>query len=218
MGRRALPKIDPKIQLQDHLFVVEDLDGEFLPKSFFDSEQPLVLEVGSGKGLFLRNAAQYRSDVNFIGIEIAKKYAQYCAYQLARRDLANAIMFQGDGQRFVQQHAAENSFHEVHVYFPDPWWKARHRKRRVLNESMLKGIEKILRQGGEFHFWTDVQEYFDVTLELIPEVTTFQGPLEVDEATPEHDMDYRTHFERRKRQADKPIYRSLFLKPESNSC
>lgn len=218
MGRRALPKIDPKIQLQDHLFVVEDLDGEFLPKSFFDAEQPLVLEVGSGKGLFLRNAAQYRSDVNFIGIEIAKKYAQYCAYQLARRDLANAIMFQGDGQRFVQQHAVENSFQEVHVYFPDPWWKARHRKRRVLNESMLKGIEKILRPGGEFHFWTDVQEYFDVTLELIPEVTTFQGPLEVDEATPEHDMDYRTHFERRKRQADKPIYRSLFLKAESNSC
>ena len=212
MGRRALPKIDASISLDRHLFAVEDLEGMFQPDSYFPAEQPLVLEVGCGKGLFLRNSAVGRPKLNFIGIEIAKKYASYCAHQLVRRELSNAIMFQGDGQRFVREHAVRGTFQEVHVYFPDPWWKARHRKRRVLNETMLKGIETILSAGGEFHFWTDVQEYFDVTLELIPEVTNLRGPLDVVEAAPDHDMDYRTHFERRMRQADKPIYRSLFLK------
>ena len=186
MGRRALPKIDASISLDRHLFAVEDLEGMFQPDSYFPAEQPLVLEVGCGKGLFLRNSAVGRPKLNFIGIEIAKKYASYCAHQLVRRELSNAIMFQGDGQRFVREHAVRGTFQEVHVYFPDPWWKARHRKRRVLNE----------------------------TIELIPEVTNLRGPLDVVEAAPDHDMDYRTHFERRMRQADKPIYRSLFLKQD----
>ena len=208
-------KLILQIDLSRHLFTVEGLEGSFQPAPYFAEQRPLALEVGSGKGLFLRNAAQSRPELNFVGIEIARKYAQYCAYQLARLELANAVMFQGDGQSFVLQHAQPATFHEVHVYFPDPWWKARHRKRRVLNEAMLRGIENILIPAGTFHFWTDVKEYFEVTLELIPQVTRLQGPIEVDESQPEHDMDYQTHFERRMRQADKPIYRSRFRKSEA---
>ena len=51
----------------------------------------------------------------------------------------------------------------VHVYFPDPWWKARHRKRRVLNEAFLADVGRTLRVGGRLHFWTDVQEYYETT-------------------------------------------------------
>ena len=215
MGRRALPKIDPEVDLGAHLLVVEDQQGTFEQAQCFAQSQPLVLEIGSGKGLFLCNAALARPQQNFVGVEIAKKYAAYCAYRLAKAELSNAVMFQGDGQRLVRDHFADQSVSEVHVYFPDPWWKARHRKRRVLNDEMLRGIERILIQGGRLHFWTDVKEYFDVTLELIPEVTSLVGPLNVEERTAEHDMDYQTHFERRMRQADKPIYRSEFEKPAS---
>ena len=62
------------------------------------------------------------------------------------------------------------------------------------------------------HFWTDVEEYFQTTLELIPTCTTLRGPLPVPEIPAEHDMAYRTHFERRVRLATKPVYRAEFRK------
>ena len=55
----------------------------------------------------------------------------------------------------------------VHVYFPDPWWKKRHHKRRVMTEQSVKDIERILTPSGTLHFWTDVEEYFHGTLELL---------------------------------------------------
>jgi tRNA (guanine-N7-)-methyltransferase len=101
----------------------------------------------------------------------------------------------------------------VHVYFPDPWWKARHKKRRVMNESFLADVHRVLVLGGSLHFWTDVEEYFQTTLELMSRVSPLVGPQPVPERTPDHDLDYRTHFERRKRKAGLPIFRAEFKKP-----
>jgi tRNA (guanine-N7-)-methyltransferase len=98
------------------------------------------------------------------------------------------------------------------VYFPDPWWKKRHRKRRVMCEEFLHIIERVLCPGGALHFWTDVEEYFQTTLALIAACTRLAGPLPVAESTSTHDLDYRTHFERRMRQAALPVYRSEFRK------
>ncbi len=112
----------------------------------------------------------------------------------------------------ISDEIPENRLHAVHVYFPDPWWKARHKKRRVLNERMLIGIERALIPGGFLHFWTDVIDYYQSTLELIQQVTRLQGPLFVDEPPALHDLDYRTHFERRTRLNGLPVYRSQFQK------
>ena len=68
----------------------------------------------------------------------------------------------------------------------------------------------MLEPGGVFHFWTDVQEYFDSTLELIAERTGLTGPFEVAERPPSHDLDYRTHFERRTRRQGLTVYRAEF--------
>ncbi len=101
----------------------------------------------------------------------------------------------------------------VHVYFPDPWWKARHKKRRVMNEAFLHDVERTLQPAGRLHFWTDVEEYFQATLSLIAACTRLVGPLSVAEQPAEHDLDYRTHFERRMRFHALPVYRSEFRKP-----
>jgi tRNA (guanine-N7-)-methyltransferase len=101
----------------------------------------------------------------------------------------------------------------VHVYFPDPWWKARHHKRRVLNEAFLTDVVRTLEPDGKFHFWTDVREYYDATLALVASRTPLVGPLDVPEAVPQHDLDYRTHFERRTRLHEEPVYRAEFTKP-----
>jgi tRNA (guanine-N7-)-methyltransferase len=98
------------------------------------------------------------------------------------------------------------------VYFPDPWWKKRHHKRRVMNERFVRHIERTLVPGGSLHFWTDVRERFEATLDVIGRETRLAGPLAVDERPAEHPLDYRTHFERRMRLGGLPIYRAEYRK------
>jgi len=212
MGRRALRKIDPKLDLSTYLLTFEDLPNPWDTAGLFGRSAPLEIEVGSGKGLFMRTAAEARPDTDFLGIEVARKYAAFAAAGLAKRELTNGKMVAGDGLRIFSELLPDESLQAVHVYFPDPWWKARHKKRRVLTEPFLRDVYRTLKPDGSLHFWTDVQEYFETTLDLLEELALFEGPIQVPEAEPEHDLDYRTHFERRKRQLGEAIHRSEFRK------
>lgn len=212
MGRRALRKIDPALEYADWLWTVEELPNPWDDAAVFAQAAPLEVELGSGKGLFLAGAAQQHPGRNFLGIELAQKYAAFAAARLARAGLANARMVQGDGLRVFREILPSETLAAVHVYFPDPWWKARHKKRRVMNESFLRDAERTLRAGGSLHFWTDVEEYFHAGLEAVREFTSLDGPLAVPERPAAHDLDYRTHFERRTRLHGQEVYRAEFRK------
>jgi tRNA (guanine-N7-)-methyltransferase len=215
VGRRALRKIDPAIDLSRHLKAFDELPRPWAPQALFGRVAPIEVEVGSGKGLFLRTAAAAKPEVDFLGIEVARKYAAFAAAGLAKAGLTNAVVVSGDGLRLFTEMIPDDSLAAVHVYFPDPWWKKRHRRRRVMRESFLHDIERTLRPGGSLHFWTDVEEYFQTSLELLAAHTTLLGPLPVPETPAEHDMAYRTHFERRVRMASEPVYRAEFQKAEA---
>lgn len=212
MGRRALPKFDPQLDLSAHFRTLEDLPQPWNPSELFATDAPLEIEVGSGKGLFLQNAATTSPEHNFLGIEVAQKYARFTAARLAKRGLRNAVVVHGDGLRLMKETIPDNSLAAVHVYFPDPWWKKRHHKRRVLTEPFLADVYRTLASEGRLHFWTDVKDYFDATLKLIAAYTEFVGPLAVPEKPPEHNLDFRTHFERRTRLNNEPVYRAEFIK------
>ena len=212
MPRRALRKIDPALDLQRYLKLPDELPRPWDAAQLFDRDAPLEIEVGSGKGLFLQSAAERNPGHNFLGIEIATKYARFAASRLAHGGLTNGVMVHGDAQPIFADLLPDNSLAAVHVYFPDPWWKKRHQKRKVLNERFVKQVERTLVVGGSLHYWTDVQDRFVETLELLAAETKLVGPLEVAETPAEHDLDYRTHFERRTRLAEMPVYRAEFRK------
>lgn len=212
MGRRALPKVDPHIDLSRHLKLFDDLPQPWDAQRLFGLSAPLEVEIGSGKGLFLASAATVRPDNNFLGVELAKRYAHFAAARLAKLKLPNAVIVSGDALRVMHEVLPTTGVAAVHVYFPDPWWKKRHRKRRVMNEVLLADVVRVLQPGGRLHFWTDVEEYFQTTLALIAASTTLEGPLPVPERPAEHPLDYRTHFERRTRLAGETVYRAEFVK------
>jgi tRNA (guanine-N7-)-methyltransferase len=212
MARRALRKLDPSLDLAARLRTFDDLPAPWEPGALFGRNAPLEVEVGTGKGLFLATAAGETPQHDFLGIEVSRKYAFYAAGRLAKRGLTNARVVHGDGLRVFRERLPDASLAAVHVYFPDPWWKARHKKRRVMNAAFVADIERTLAPKGKLHFWTDVQEYFETTIALIKQVTRLEGPLAVPELQPQHDLDYRTHFERRTRLSGEAVYRAEFMR------
>jgi tRNA (guanine-N7-)-methyltransferase len=179
MPRRAVRTISAEVDLSRFLKTSEELPVPWNAAAIFGRQAPLELEIGSGKGLFIRRAAELFPKHDFLGIEIGAKYARFSAAGIARLSLPNAVMVCGDAAKILEESIPNDALEAVHVYFPDPWWKRTHRKRRILRTGVLQLIESRLRPGGSLHFWTDVEEYFRSTLKLLAQATTLQGPFGV---------------------------------------
>jgi tRNA (guanine-N7-)-methyltransferase len=216
MARRAVKTISENLNLSHVLKKPDELPNPWTSETVFTCQAPLELEIGSGKGLFLSRIADQLPEHNFLGVEVSHKYARFSAARLCNRENRNAVIVCGDAASILKEQIPEDFLEAVHVYFPDPWWKRAHRKRRILRLEVLQLIECRLRPDGIFHFWTDVEEYFLSTLNLLKVGTSLLGPFEVPEKEAEHDLDYRTHFERRTRLHGERVYRTTFRKPQSN--
>ena len=180
--------------------------------ALFGNPHPVEIEVGFGKGLFLITAAQANPHVNFFGLEIVRKYQLYTANRLAKRNLSNVRVACADAREYLRNHIAPESVQAVHVYFPDPWWKKRHHKRRVFSAEFARGVERILEAGGLLHIVTDVEDYFRLILQTVSENTALQAVSPPSGSEPEHDLDYLTNFERKFRKEGRPIYRAAYAK------
>lgn len=183
--------------------------------ALFGNANPVEIEVGFGKGLFLLNAASARPDTNFFGVEIARKYQLYAATRIAFRGLTNVKLACADARALLRESAPEGSVEAVHVYFPDPWWKKRHHKRRLFTPEFAAVVMRVLSEGGRFHIVTDVPEYFAVMTEIVAGLPAFAPLPPPPPSEPRHDPDYLTNFERKFRQQGKPIHRAAFVKKSS---
>jgi tRNA (guanine-N7-)-methyltransferase len=179
--------------------------------SVFGDLHPVELEIGSGKGLFLLNAAKSEPGVNYLGIELSRKYARFAAERLARAEVVNAKVWCGDARLVLGRVVPSASLRAVHVYFPDPWWKTRHKKRRVFTAELVQEIERALAPGGSLNVASDVFEYFGVIRGLIAASERFREQELATRADPAHALDYLTHFERKYRLEGRQIYQARYL-------
>jgi len=229
MPRPQISRPSVSTPLERHLRLVDQLPPVITSETLFGNSQPLELEIGSGKGMFMQNVSAQRPEHNFLGVEIAYKYAAHAAERLAKNDRINAIMAAGNAEPLLEKSLPNDSLTAVHIYFPDPWWKKKHKKRRVINPTSVKNIFRVLKPGGAFHFWTDVLEYFESAIEMIACETAQFGPPLPDEPEPLAELSaaddvsslpqpvacepqYRTHFERRSRLHEIPVYRVRYVK------
>lgn len=179
-------------------------------RQLFGNGNPVEIEVGMGKGLFLLNSAMARPETNFFGIEIVRKYQLYATTRFAIRHLPNVKTVCADARWVFRQFVPAGSVAAVHVYFPDPWWKARHKKRRVFTPGFAADAARIIRAGGRLLIATDVEEYFGVMAGIARAMPAFcEAHSETSVATPEG-AGFQTNFERKARQTGTPIWRAEF--------
>ena len=180
-------------------------------RELFGNDRPVEIEVGFGKGLFLATSAAARPDINFFGIEVVRKYQLFAATRLVRHQLTNVRVACADGRALLRDRVASKSVAAVHVYFPDPWWKARHRKRRVFTPEFAHTVGEILRSGGRLLLATDVETYHGVMAHVVRDLGhAFVELPPPPPGEPQHDMDYLTNFERKFRKEGRPIYRLAY--------
>lgn len=208
------PKRLPLEELAPYLFEsVANASGSDVPLDWgqvFGNDRPVEIEVGSGKGAFLVAAAEANPGTNYFGIEIDRALQLYVATRLAKRGLRNARVAGTDARRFFQVRVPAASVWAVHVYFPDPWWKKRHQKRRVWTPAFAADCVRILVPGGRLHVATDVADYAQIIRDLLdaqPRLTRLSaeeqtGPPSADESL--------TNFERKARQRGGAVYRAEY--------
>lgn len=179
---------------------------------FFPQSQPIELDIGCGRGMFLFNSTVARPETNWLGIELDYKEGRRGARRLMKRALPNGRVIGGDAKVFLAKHVPAHSVARAHVYFPDPWWKRKHRKRRLFNDEFVALLARVVQPGGEVHSWSDVEEYWGIISGLMNHAEWFT-PLPPPEAhTPQHDLDYLTSFHRRRTQAGAPTFRGRWLR------
>ncbi len=182
------------------------LDG---PK-LFGNANPVELDVGCGRGMFLFNASTTQPKRNFLGVELDFTEGRRGAKRLFKRRQPNARMIGGDANYLLDHLVRPDSVAAVHVYFPDPWWKRKHRRRRLFTDLFADRVARVLQVGGLLHMWTDVADYFEIVKALLDHHTLFSPLPQPEERPAAHHLDYQTSFERTRRQAGLPIDRGLW--------
>lgn len=180
-------------------------------ETLFGDRNPVEFEIGSGKGLFLANAAASNPGRNYLGIEVSRKYAEHAALRLAKRAIPNARIIHGEARVIIEHAIPDRGLAAIHVYFPDPWWKTRHHKRRLVDEWLLTQIERTLAPGGEVFFATDVAAYFSVIERLMAARPRFERAPWRSPVDPELSAEGLTSFDRKYRAQGRSIDLARFV-------
>ena len=136
----------------------------------FGRSAPVVLEIGFGMGDTTAEIAAAAPDVDFIAIDVHTPGVGALLKLVEQRGLTNLRVIEHDAQQVLRQMIAPGSLTGIHVFFPDPWPKARHHKRRLIQTPFVRELVAALRPGGYIHLATDWQDYADQMAEVLAEI------------------------------------------------
>ena len=164
----------------------------------FGNQNPLVMEIGFGMGDSLAIMAEQKPEDNFIGVEVHSPGIGRLLSLVDNKNLQNIRVFNDDAVKVLKQCTAKKSLSRLNLYFPDPWHKTKHHKRRLVQLPFLELIHSRLKDGGLFHFATDWQPYAEYVVKLMAEQTLFENVAGNDLYVSPADYDRpETKFERR---------------------
>lgn len=170
--RRALEELWPRFGLDFTAAPIE-------PARLFGRAAPLTLEIGFGNGEALIALAETRPDRDFLGIEVHRPGVGRVLNALAERSLGNVRVITHDAVEVVEAMLPPAGVEQVLIYFPDPWPKKRHHKRRLIRPPFVAVLARVMPTGGRLELATDWENYAETmleTLEAAPQFVNLAGP------------------------------------------
>ena len=183
-------------------------EGCFSLGELIEGSGPVELDIGFGRGLSLFERAAAAPESRIIGIEVKTKLAYKVNERLQKHDLRNVAILCGDAREILKRAEPAGSLQRVALHFPDPWWKKRHDKRRVIGEALLTELARLLTPGGELFIQTDVEHRAEQYVAQLQETAGFtlasdSGYVEV------NPFDARSNREKRAIEDGLPVWRIL---------
>jgi tRNA (guanine-N7-)-methyltransferase len=170
-------------------------DGAIELDAVFGRNNPKVVEIGFGMGDSLLEMVEAQPDTDFIGIEVHPPGVGSLINAAQEKNISNLRVYLADATDVLNECFADGSLDRVQIYFPDPWHKKKHNKRRIIQPKFLQLIREKLRLGGVVHMATDWQPYAEQMLELVGEADGFKNMAQ--DYVPRPDFRPLTKFERR---------------------
>ena len=149
----------PTVDLRPYFVPLVEMEGVLDWKAIFGNDHPVEMDIGCGRGKFLCDSTLAHPETNWLGAELDYTEARRAATRLAKRSLPNGRVIGGDAHELLSKRVEPHSVAAAHVYFPDPWWKRKHHKRRLFQPLTVALITERLRPGGVLHVATDHRGY-----------------------------------------------------------
>ncbi|MGH1487201.1 MAG: tRNA (guanosine(46)-N7)-methyltransferase TrmB [Cellvibrionaceae bacterium] len=189
-------------------------DGLLEPKSLFDRDASLVLEVGFGMGDSLFSMAQTAPDCDFIGIEVHPPGVGRLINNASKEGLKNLRVYMADAIDVFEDCIPDHSVDRFQLYFPDPWHKKKHNKRRIVQPEFIQLVRSKLKIGGICHLATDWEPYADYMMEVMSLSEGFSNQADEYCFSPRPDYRPLTKFENRGQRLGHGVWDLLFQRDQ----
>ncbi len=172
-------------------------NGLIEPQSLFGRAAPLVLEIGFGMGASLAEMAQNARDMDFIGVEVHKPGIGALLREAELHSLTNLRVYWEDANRVINECLGDASLDRIQLFFPDPWHKKRHNKRRLVQLEFVQRLRTKLKPGGVFHMATDWEPYAEHMIDVMEAAEGYRNLAGIGQYSIRPDYRPITKFEKR---------------------
>jgi tRNA (guanine-N7-)-methyltransferase len=163
----------------------------------YGNPNPVYLEIGFGNGESIARMAQTNPENNYLGIEVHRPGVGRLLLQTAESGLTNLRIMRHDAVEVLDNCLDDASLEAVYLFFPDPWHKRRHRKRRILQPEFVARLARVIRPGGMFHAATDWEDYAQSMMSVLTASTVFENCAGKGIFAPRPEYRFPTRFEER---------------------
>lgn len=178
----------------------------------FGRDNKRVLEVGFGMGASLVEMAKAEPETDYLGIEVHRPGVGACLADVEDAGLTNIRVMQHDAVEVIENMLPQDSFDRFQLFFPDPWHKKRHHKRRIVQPEFINQVLTVMKPGGVLHLATDWENYAEHMLEVLSGIATIKSLSETGDYVPRPEHRPLTKFEQRGHRLGHGVWDLMFEK------
>jgi tRNA (guanine-N7-)-methyltransferase len=206
MRMRNKPWADDYLKENNNIVELAPLSYKGNWRNAFSEDQPIHLEIGTGKGQFISNMAKQHPDINFVGLEIAKSVIVNAVEKVKNAEVNNVLLVNEDAMD-LREMFGENEIEKVYLNFSDPWPKSRHEKRRLTYHTFLEQYQHILKPNGEIVLKTDNRQLFEYSVVSFSKFGMILEEVLLDLHVHEDPLNVMTEYEEKFSSKGQPIFR-----------